>query len=66
MRLELDHLLIEHSVDIRLVNETHLRPGEAFGFAGFVCNCRDRIAEGHGTAILVCRYVDHYACQSRV
>ena len=51
LRLELDHLLIQHSVDICLFNETQFRLGEAFGFANFVCNSTDWIT-GHGRAIL--------------
>jgi hypothetical protein len=32
-RTELNHFLAQHGVDVRLVNDTHLDPGQAFRFA---------------------------------
>ena len=60
-RLELEHILGHHGVDICLLNETHLFPEEAFRFANYVCHRTDRNTQGGGTAILFRRDIDHYA-----
>jgi exonuclease III len=60
-KLELEHFLSENSVDICLLNETHLESGRALSFANYVCHRTDRPNRGGGTAILVRRGTDHYA-----
>lgn len=59
--LELDHFLMQYGIDICLLTETHLRSGEAFWMANYVGHRTDRLMEGGGTAVLVCRGIDHYA-----
>ena len=44
-----------------LLTETHLRPGEVFRLANYVCHRTAWPMEGGGTAILVRRGIDHYA-----
>jgi exonuclease III len=60
-KMELDHFLGKHGVDICLLTETHLRSGQIFRLANYVCHLKDRHTEGGGTAILVHRGIDHYA-----
>jgi len=60
-KLELDHFLDQHGVDIRLLNETHCRPGEVFHFVNYVCHPTDRLIKEGGTAISVHPGLDHYA-----
>jgi exonuclease III len=60
-KMELDHFLGKHRVDICLLTETHLRSGQVFLLANYVCHHTDRPTEGGGTAILVRRGIDHYA-----
>ena len=60
-KMELDHFLGRHGVDICLLTETHLRSGQVFWFANYVCHRTDRPSEGGGTPIRVCRRIDHYA-----
>ena len=60
-KMELDHFLGKHGVDICLLTETHLRSGQVFRLANYVCHRTDRPTEGGGTAILVRRGIDHYA-----
>jgi hypothetical protein len=60
-RIELDHFLAQHGVDVCLLNETHLDPGQAFRFANNVCHRTDRSSSGGGTAILVSRGIEHHA-----
>jgi hypothetical protein len=59
--VELNHFLGKHGVDICLLTETHLRSGQDFRLANYVCHRTDRPTEGGGTAILVRRGLDHYA-----
>jgi len=54
-KLEMEHFLGQHDVDIYLLNETFHNPGEAFRFANYVCHRTDRTTAGVGTAILVRR-----------
>jgi hypothetical protein len=58
-KLELDHFLNQHGVDIYLLNETFLNPGQAFRLANYVCHCTDRPTARGGTAILVRRGIVH-------
>jgi hypothetical protein len=58
---ELDHYLGQHGIDICLLTETHLRSGEVFRLANYVCPRNDRLIQGGGTAILVRRGIDHHA-----
>jgi len=51
-KLELDHFLGQRDVDICLLNETHLRLGEDFHFANYVCHPTDRLIKEGRTAIL--------------
>ena len=53
MKLELEHFLSQHGVDICLLSETFLNPGQAFRFANYVCHRTDRLTAGGGTAMLV-------------
>jgi hypothetical protein len=59
--LELDNFLRQYRIDICLLTKTHLRIGEAFWMANYVGHRTDWLKEGGGTAILVCRGIDHYA-----
>jgi hypothetical protein len=60
-KLELEHFLSEHSVDICLLNETYLVLERALRFANYVCQSTDRPTPGGGTANLVHKGIDHYA-----
>jgi hypothetical protein len=60
-KLELDHFLRQHGIDMCLLTETHLRSGEAFRMANYVCHRTDRLTEGGVTATLVRRGIHHYA-----
>jgi hypothetical protein len=51
-KLELDHFLGQHGVDIHLLNKTHLRPGEVFHFVNCVCHPTDSLIKEGRTAIL--------------
>jgi hypothetical protein len=57
---ELDHFLAQHGINICLLTEKHLRSGEVFRLANYVCHHNDRLSEGGGTAILVSRGIDHH------
>jgi hypothetical protein len=47
-KLELEHLLIQHGVDICLLSETFLNPEQTFRLANYVCHRTDRSAgRGH-------------------
>ena len=50
----------QHGVDICLLSETFLNPGEAFRLANYVCHRTDRTTAGGGTAILVRRVITHH------
>jgi len=59
-KLELEHFFSQHSVDICLLCETFLNPGQAFRLANYVCHRTDRLTAGGGTDILVrCGIVHH-------
>jgi hypothetical protein len=60
-KIELDYFLAPHGVDVCLLNETHLYPGQAFRFANYICHRTDRSTKGGGTAILVRRGIQHHA-----
>ena len=51
-KLELDHFFRQHHVDISLLNETPLRPGEVCRFANYIGHRADRLTEGGRTAVL--------------
>jgi hypothetical protein len=59
-KLELEHFLSQHGVDICLLSETFLKPGQAFRVANYVCHRKDRLTAGGGTAILVGRGIVHH------
>jgi exonuclease III len=59
-KIELDYFLAQHGVDVCLLNETHLDPGQAFRFANYVCHRTDRSTKGGGTAILVRMGIEHH------
>jgi hypothetical protein len=52
-KLELEHFLSQHGVDICLLIETFLNPGQAFRLANYVGHRTDRLTAGGSTAILV-------------
>jgi hypothetical protein len=56
---KLDHFLEQHGIDICLLAETHLRSGEVFRLANYVCHRNDRLNEKGETAILVRRGIVH-------
>jgi hypothetical protein len=51
----------QHGIDIYLSTETHLRSGEVFRMANYVCHRNDRLTERCGIAILVRHGIDHHA-----
>jgi len=60
-KLELEHFLGQHGVDICLLSETFLNPGQAFRLANYVCHRTDRPTTGGGTAVLVRRGIVHHS-----
>jgi hypothetical protein len=60
-RIELDHFFAQHGIDVCLLNETHLDPGQAFRFANYVCHRTHRSTKGGGTAVLVRQGIEHHA-----
>jgi len=60
-KLELEHFLGQHGVDICLLIEAFLNPGQAFHLANYVCHRTDRPTTGGGTAILVRRGIVHHS-----
>jgi hypothetical protein len=60
-KLELEHFLGRHGVDICLLIETFFNPGQAFRLANYVCHRTDRLTAGGGTAILVRRGIVHHS-----
>jgi len=54
-KLELEHFVNQHGVDICLLSETFLNHGQALWLANYVCHRTDRPTVGGGTAILVRR-----------
>ena len=59
-KMEMDHFLGKHGVDICLLTETHLRSGQVFRLANY-CHRTDRPTEGGGKVILVRRGIEYYA-----
>jgi hypothetical protein len=60
-KLELEHFLSQHDVDICLLSETFLNAGQAFRLANYVCHRTDRPTAGGGTAILVRLGIVHHS-----
>ena len=60
-KLELEHFLSQHGVDICLLSETFLNSGQAFRLANYVYHRTDRSTAGGGTAILVRRGITHHS-----
>jgi len=60
-KLELEHFLSQHCVDICLLSETFLNSGQAFRLANYVCHRTDRPSATDGTAILVRRGIVHHS-----
>lgn len=53
-KIELEHFLSQHNVDILLANETHLRGGEHFKLRNMVSYRTDRqLQQGGGTAVFL-------------
>ena len=59
-KLELEHFFSQHVVDMSL-NETFLKPDQAFRLANYVCHSTDRPTSGDGTAILDRRGIVHHS-----
>ena len=59
-KLELDHFLSQHGVDMCLLSETFLKDGQTFRLANYVCHRTDRTTAGGGTAIQVRRVIVHH------
>ena len=60
-KFELEHFLSQNGVDICLLSETFLNPGQAFRLANYVCHRTDRPTTGGGTTILVRRGIVHHS-----
>jgi len=60
-KLVLVHSLSQHGVDICLLIQPFLNPGQAFRFANYVCHRTDKSTAGGGTAILVRRGIVHHS-----
>jgi hypothetical protein len=60
-KLELEHFINQHDVDICLLSETFLNPGQTFRLANYVCHRTDRITAGSGTAMLVRRGIVYHS-----
>jgi hypothetical protein len=60
-KLELEHFLNQHGVDISLLSETFLNHGQAFLLVNYVCHRTDRPTIGGGTVILVRRGIALYS-----
>jgi hypothetical protein len=52
-KLELEHFLSQHGVDICLLSEAFLHPDQAFRLTNYVCHRTERTTAGGGRAILV-------------
>jgi len=57
----MEHFLSQHGVDICLLSETFLNPGQAFCLANYVCHRTNRPTTGGGAAILVRRGIVHHS-----
>jgi len=64
-KLELDHFLSQHGVDICFLSETFLNPGQAFRLANYVCNRTDRPTAGGGIDILIRRGILYHSVPFR-
>jgi hypothetical protein len=62
-KLELEHFLGQHGIDICLLSEIFLNPGQAFRLANSVCHRTDRPTAGGGTNIQVRRGITHHSIQ---
>jgi hypothetical protein len=60
-KLELEHFLSQHGVDICLLSKTFFNAGQAFRLANYVSHRTDRPTAGGGTAILVRRGIVHHS-----
>ena len=60
-KLEMEHFLSQHGVDICLLSETFLNHEQTFRLANYVCHRTDRPTAGGGTAILVHRGIVHHS-----
>ena len=60
-KLDLEHFLSQHSVDICLLSVTFLNSAQTFRLANDVCHRTDRPTAGGGTAILVRRGITHHS-----
>ena len=60
-KLELEHFLNQHGVDICLLSETFLNHGQAFRLSNYVCHRTERPTVGGGRAILVRRGIAHHS-----
>ena len=60
-KLELEHFLSQHVVDICLFSETFLNAGQAFRLANYFCHLTDRPTAEGGTANLVRRCIVHHS-----
>ena len=60
-KLELEHFLSQHGVEISLLSETFLNPEKTFRLDNYVCHRTDRPTLGGGTAILVRRGIVHHS-----
>jgi exonuclease III len=60
-KLELEHFLTQHGVDICLLSETFHKPDQAFRLANYVFHRTYRTTAGGRTAILVRRGIVHHS-----
>ena len=60
-RLELELFLSQHGVDIFLLGETFLHPGQTFRLANYVCQRTHRPTVGGGTDFLVRLGIVHHS-----
>jgi hypothetical protein len=60
-KLELEHILNQHGVDICLLRNTFLNPVQALRLANYVCHRTDRPTQGRGTTIIVRRGIVHHS-----
>ena len=60
-KLDLEHFLSQHGVDICLLSETFLNPEQSFRIANYDCHRTDRPTLGGGTDILVRRGKLHHS-----
>ena len=60
-KLELEHFLGQHGVDIRLLSEAFLKPVQAFRLVNYVCHHTDRPTAGGGKGILERRGIVHHS-----